>query len=128
MPTVSIQIKISDSHREETDRLTRQLRQQLLALDVDDVALGRDGQPPAGAKGDAITVGTLVVSLANSAGLAAICQVIRTWVTRDRGRRVIIKDGKRTLDITGTNPAQQQQIIDAFLSHSPEEDDTGTSP
>jgi len=85
-------------------------------LDVDDVALAREADAPPGARGDAITVGTLIVTLANSAGLVSICQLVRTWVTRDQGRRITIKYGKRTLEITGANAAQHQQIIDAFLS------------
>jgi hypothetical protein len=122
MTTVSIHIQANEKDIAETDRLSRELRRELLALDVDDVALARGGEAPAGAKGDPVTVGMLVVSLANSAGLVGICQVVRTWVNRDRGRRIVMKEGKRTLQITGANAAQHQQIIDAFLAEKDKRD------
>jgi hypothetical protein len=113
--TVSVHVHV-DENPERLDRLTRLLREELLGLDIDDVTLARNGHAPPGARGDAISVGTLIVTLANSAGLVGVCQLLRTWVTRDQGRRITIKDGKRTLEITGANTAQHQQIIDAFLS------------
>ena len=57
------------------DELTRSLRQELLQLDVEDVAAERAGNPPPGARGglDAAQVGGLMVALGNDAqGLAAV--------------------------------------------------------
>jgi hypothetical protein len=113
--TVSVHVH-ADEEPERLDRLTRLLREELLTLDVDDVSLARDRQAPPGARGNAITVGTLIVTIANSAGLVGVCQLLRTWVTRDHGRSITLKNGKRSLKITGANTAQHQQIIDAFLS------------
>jgi hypothetical protein len=113
--TISLHIS-ADEEPERLDRLTRLFREELLGLDVDGVTLARNGQAPPDARGDAISVGTLIVTLANSAGLVGLCQLARTWVTRDQGRRIIVKNGKRSLEITGTNTAQQQQVIDAFLA------------
>lgn len=118
MPTVYLHVQTSDGDADETDRRTRQLRQELLALDVDDITLPSTHHAPAGAKGDPISIGTLVVSLANSAALVEICRVVRAWVTRDHGRRITLKDGDRTLEITGANTAQHQQIIDAFVNNT----------
>jgi hypothetical protein len=123
MSTVSISIQASAGNIAEVDRLSRELRRELLQLDVDDVALAPGGKAPADAKGDPVTVGMLIVSLANSAGLVGICQVARGWVNRDQGRRITVKDGKRTLEITGASSEQQQQVIDAFLAKKPEKDD-----
>jgi hypothetical protein len=123
MSTVSIRIQASAGNIAEVDRLSRELRRELLRLDVDDVALAPGGKAPADAKGDPVTVGMLIVSLANSAGLVGICQVARGWVNRDQGRRITVKDGKRTLEITGASSEQQQQVIDAFLAKKPEKDD-----
>jgi hypothetical protein len=113
--TVSVHVH-ADEEPERLDRLTRLLREELLGLDVEDVAPARTGQAPPNARGDAITVGTLIVTLANSAGLVGVCQLLRTWVTRDQGRSITLKNGKRSLEITGANTAQHQQIIDAFLA------------
>lgn len=117
MTTVSIHIGTSDDDNAELDRLFRQLRGELLELAVDDVTFETGGEAPAGAKGDPLTVGMLVVSLANSAGLAGILQIARGWVNRDSGRRIVVREGKCTLEITGASPEQQQQIIDAFLAN-----------
>ena len=101
---------------DELDRLTHQLREELLLLDLENVTLGRDVREPDGTKGDAIAIGTLIMTLGNSAVLVAACQVVRAWVTRGKARHATIKYGKnRTLDITGATAAQQQKLIDAFL-------------
>lgn len=115
MTTISVQVSNGDD-AEETDWLTRQFRQELLALDTDTVTFAQQDATPAGAKGDLVTTGTLIATLANSAVLASICQLARTWVTRDRGRCIIIKDGDRSLELHGGSPEQHQQVIDAFLS------------
>lgn len=119
MTTMSVHVRVEDSDAEENDRATRQLRQELLALDVEDVRPARDGQTPADAKGTPATVGPLIVDLANSAGLAAIFQLISTWVTRGNGRSITVEDGDRKLTIDGAKSDQHQQIIDAFLSNKP---------
>src|SRR5262249_49515852 len=118
MVSVRVQAAAAGSP-EELDVLTRQLRQELLQLEVDGVALAHGDEEPGGAKGDVITIGTLVVTLANSAALAGACQVLRTWVTRDQGRRAMVKYGREhpmSLEITGANAAQHQQLIDSFLA------------
>lgn len=101
----------------ELDLQAHQLREELLMLDLNNVTLGREVREPDGAKGDGIAVGTLIMTLGNSAVLVAACQVVRAWVTRGRARSATIKFGKdRTLDITGVGAAQQQRLIEAFLA------------
>jgi hypothetical protein len=124
---VSLQIRASDDTEqsaEQIDQLTRQFRQEVLALDVDTVTVPTVDDAPAGAKGDPVTIGTLVVTLASSRVLVSLCQLARTWVTRDHNRRITLKQGARTLEITGTNTAQHQQLIDAFLNETPQRDPT----
>jgi hypothetical protein len=114
-----VRVETETGDVQELEVLTRHLRQELLMLEVDDVTFARDDEQAEGAKGDAITIGTLVITLANSAVLAGACQVLRTWVTRDQGRRAVVKyEAERplTLEITGSNVAQQQQLIDSFLT------------
>jgi hypothetical protein len=114
-----IEVDLQGASDADLDLLTRQLRLELLRLDVDDVVLPSDGQAPPGAKGDAVTVGTLVVSIANSATLSGLivglCQVLRTWVGRGSNRRVVVRDRDRELELSGATVEQHQQIIDAFL-------------
>ena len=102
---------------EELDAETRKIRKALLELDVADVRLPEVAAPD-GAKGVGTDVGAMVVSLGGSAVLAAlvngVCQVLRTWVTRDKDRRVVIEIGDNKLELTGGNAEQQARAIEAF--------------
>jgi len=115
MGPLRVHIDAGDADPEETDQLTRQFRTELLGLDVIDANLAADGPGPANAKGDPVTIGTIVVTLANSTALVGVCQLARGWVNRKRGRRVVVKDGDRSLELAEASPEQQQQLIDAFL-------------
>jgi hypothetical protein len=115
---VSVHLRSDTSDTHELDALTRQLRRELLSLDLDSVTLDREVEVPEGAKGEAITIGTLVMTLANSAVLVAACQVIRAWINRGETRGATIRFGRksgRILEVHGASKAQNQQIIDAFL-------------
>lgn len=115
---VSVHLRSDTSDVYELDVLTRQLRRELLSLHLDSVTLDREVETPKGAKDDAIAVGTLVMTLANSAVLVSACQVIRAWITRGQARRATIQFGKKSgqvLEIQGASQDQNQQIIDAFL-------------
>jgi ATP-dependent Zn protease len=115
---VSVHLRSDESDAHELDALTRQLRRELLSLDLDSVTLDREVEVPESAKGEAVAIGTLVMTLANSAVLVAACQVIRTWINRGEARGATIRFGKksdRILEIHGASKAQNQQIIDAFL-------------
>lgn len=115
---VSVHLQSDTSDVYELDVLTRHLRRELLSLNLDSLTLDREAETPKGAKGEAITVGTLVMTLANSAVLVAACQVIRAWITRGQARRATIQFGNKSgqvLEIHGASKDQNQQIIDAFL-------------
>ncbi|WP_410581827.1 hypothetical protein [Amycolatopsis sp. lyj-108] len=96
---------------------TRKLRRTLLELDVADVRLPEVVSPD-GAKGAGTDIGAMIVSLGGSAVLTAlvtgVCQVLRTWVTRDKDRRVVIEVAGNKLELTGGNAEQQARAIEAF--------------
>jgi hypothetical protein len=102
---------------EDLDTETRRLRKALLELDVEDVRLPETVAPD-GAKGTGTDIGAMVVSLGGSAVLTAlvtgVCQVLRTWVTRDKDRRVVIEVGGNKLEMTGGNAEEQARAIEAF--------------
>jgi hypothetical protein len=104
----------------EIDFATRRLREELLRLNVDYVQRVASSDQHKGAKGTAISIGQLTLGIAQSASLTAlatgVCQVLRAWVNRGSGRRVVIKDGKHTLELTGGSKQQHQQLIDFFIS------------
>lgn len=110
-----------DSDQEELDRLTAQLRERLLELDVDDVEPVRSGDVPDGAKPvDAIAVGALAVTLAPIA-LRSVLDLVRTWIENRPVRTVSISLGEDSLDLEAVSSADQQRIVDAFLAaHGPE--------
>ena len=118
MSVVLIEFAEADVDAEDHDLVAGLLRAELLALDVDDVRLVAVEGVPTGAKGAAATTGGLIVSLANSAALGAVLtslvQVLRAWITRGQGRRVTLKDGERSLELTGASVDQQQQAVEAF--------------
>lgn len=114
---IAAELQMVNVDADELDLKAHQLREELLLLDLENVTLGREAREPDGAKGDAIAIGTLVMSLGNSAVLVGVCQVVRAWVARGQSRRVTIKYGKnQTLDITSATTAQQQKLIEAFIA------------
>ncbi|MEV0056486.1 hypothetical protein AB0H34_39120 [Saccharopolyspora shandongensis] len=117
MRSVSVQVGVADGDAEELDRLTRRLREDLLQLDVDRVAIPSEPSPE-GSKGTGDLLGTLLVTVANSAVLVSVCQLVRAWVMHNKNRRVVLKDGERTLELTATSAEQHEQIISAFLRGS----------
>jgi hypothetical protein len=104
-----------DADVEELARLSRQLRDELLELDLDRVDYAA-GQAPDGAKsGTAMSVGTLILTLSDSAVLAAAVGVLRAWVRRGSGRAVTVQVGKDKLEITGKLDEREADLISKFL-------------
>ncbi|KDN22604.1 hypothetical protein DV20_08710 [Amycolatopsis rifamycinica] len=97
------------------DEQLRQLREELLGLDVDSVEFGPGRTPPEGAKGvDAATL-SLVVTLSSSPVLIILGRTLRDWVGRAKDRSLIIRKDGRSLEITGARSARDQKLIEAFL-------------
>jgi len=98
--------------------LTRQLRTELMELDIESANLVRAGKIPAGAKtGEPITWGALLVTLAASGGvLTALINVLQSWLTRHEQRGVSLEVDGDKLEVKGMSSQEQQQLIDAWLS------------
>ncbi|WP_203592692.1 MULTISPECIES: hypothetical protein [unclassified Streptomyces] len=118
-----------DSDQEELDGLTLQLRERLLELDVDDVALDRSGAVPDGAKPvDAVAVGALAVTALPFA-LRAALDLVRTWIENRPVRTVSITLGEDTLELEAVSTGDQQRLIDAFLAaHAPAPEPDAPAP
>ena len=118
---VALWIKPGQADRvdvEQLEALAIQLREELLELDVEQVELARAGEPPPGARAvEAAAIGGLVVTVAKSAGpLLAVVNTLRSWLARNQSRGVhLVIDGKE-LEATGLSAAEQQRLIDAWLS------------
>ncbi len=107
-----------EADAEELAELTRQLREDLLHLDVETVDLAHAGEAPTGTKAvDPVTAGTLLVTLAASGGvLTTLINALQSWLTRHERRGVTLEIGGDKLDVTGISSEEQQRLIDAWLS------------
>jgi hypothetical protein len=102
----------------QVQALTRQLRQELLYLDVESVDLARQGASPGGAKsgGGAEALGGLVVVATLSRPLLrALVDVTRAWLGRSGQRSIrIVIDGDE-LEIRGSASPEVTHLADAFV-------------
>lgn len=107
----------TDTDAQELSELTRQLRQEISALDVEEVGLLRGEKIPEGAKaGDPITWGTLLVTLVASGGvLPTLINAIQSWLTQHATRSITLKIGDDQLDVKGVSSEEQRQLIDLWL-------------
>lgn len=108
---------------EETDRLGRQLRSELRALDVDDVRPVLAGQAPPGSKGaDAAAVTELLITLSASGGVVAtVVATVKDWLgRRGGGHRVSLTIDGDTLELDGASTEERAALIDTFVRrHEP---------
>lgn len=106
-----------EADEEEVADLTRQLREELEELDLDAIGHVRSGETPAGAKGDPLTLGTLLVTLAAQGGvLTTLISQIQSWLPRHGRGAVTLEIGGDKISVTTASSEQQQQLIDAFVS------------
>jgi Effector Associated Constant Component 1 len=101
---------------EELAQLCGWLRDELLELDVDAVDAARGGQPPTGTKGAAESIaGTLIVTLSNSTVLVALAAVLRSWVSRGKGRKVTIRLGEDLIEVSEASAEDQARLIESWM-------------
>lgn len=103
LTVTTISLVVLDDDPAAADRLSRELRTELLALDIDGADLVLDNEVPPTAKADAGTVTAIVVALSGSPVLVQLGRVLRDWVNRANKRKIVVRDGDRHLEITGYN-------------------------
>jgi hypothetical protein len=104
---------------EELATLTRQLRAELLELDVTSIEEPTVGPPPDGAKGGgAALVGQLLISLGPTS-VGALIRTIGRWLSQSGARKVTVRIGQDELIVERASSAQQEQLIAAFLARHP---------
>ncbi|MDJ0755953.1 MAG: hypothetical protein QNJ45_20670 [Ardenticatenaceae bacterium] len=94
---VSIQ-SATDYDQEELADLSRQLRHQLLEVDVDDARFASAGDIPEGAKvGEALDWNTIIVSLiASGTLLTSVKMTLNTWLQHHRDVRLLVQPPSET--------------------------------
>jgi hypothetical protein len=117
---VSTELKIElfepDADPETVDELTRNLRNELLDLDVDSITQPVLGPAPEGSKGlELMAIGALLVQVKNSIPVVtSVVSAIRSWLQRGSspGRSLKVTVEGRTLELTAATAEQQQRIVD----------------
>jgi len=113
---LELRVQARDADAEELDRLARQLRRQLLELDVDSVeALPGEPAPDGSMALDLAIVGGLLVRFGPSA-VPTVVSAVRAWVNRDARRRVTLEIGDRKITLDAATPEQQARLVEAFLA------------
>jgi hypothetical protein len=114
-----IEIHEPDADQETLDALTRNLRRELLDLDVDSVSQPATGPAPEGSKGlELAAIGALLVQVKSSLPVVtAVVSAVRSWLQRSSstGRSLKVTVDGRTLELTSATADQQQRIVEEFL-------------
>lgn len=108
----------SETDAEGLAEATRQLRSELLELDVETADFVAAGPAPQRAKaGLPIDWGKLLVTFAASGGiLTTLINVLQSWISRRQESSIALEIGGDRLEITGTPTEEQQRLIDLWLS------------
>ena len=113
MTTVSLTLH---GDPEDVDTQARQLRTELLDLDVDGAEFADGGPAPAAAKGvDPGSDSTIIVALSSSPVLVQLGRVLRDWVRRGESRKIEVREGKRSITLTNTTAEDNRAAIEAFF-------------
>lgn len=100
---------------EELAQLGRQLRTELLQLNVEAADPMPQGGAPAGSKGDPVALATLAVTLAPLA-MTEVMKAVQAWLTRHDRASVTVESGADKITITGSPSKEQQRALEAFIT------------
>jgi hypothetical protein len=105
-----------DGDAEEITEVTRQVRRELLALDVEAVRTPTEGDAPAGSKGlELAALGALVVTVGRSQVLSSIVAAVRSWLAGSKQRSIRLELGGDVLELTGVSSKEQRRLTDEWL-------------
>ena len=114
--TLLVRLNTSSQVAEEMEQLTRQLRDELLELNIKEVALVRAGKTPAKAKaGDPIIWGSLLLTLASGGVLTGVITFLQSWLSRRDQRKISLEINGDKLELTGISSKEQKRLIDLWL-------------
>ncbi|HEY0530367.1 MAG TPA: hypothetical protein VGD29_02070 [Actinoplanes sp.] len=112
--SVGVRVLAPQADAESVQDLAHNLREALLDTDVDDVRPATAGQPPPGAKsGEAVALGSLVVTLAPTV-LESLLGMVSSWLSRQSGDVEVEIDGNRFRGRVTT--AQRDELLKAYLT------------
>jgi hypothetical protein len=107
---------------EEMDQLTRQLRDEIAELGVEGVRLAPGTALPPRAKGDPITIGSIIVTLASTGVFTGLIGLLKAWLVRREGRTVKFKAKVQGQEVElsyspgSTPPEEMSRFVSAIVS------------
>jgi hypothetical protein len=113
---LELRVHADDADDAALDQLARQLRGQLLDLDVDAVEALPSGEGADDSKAlDLVVVGGLLVRFGPGVA-AAVVNAVRAWVGRDGKRSVTMKIGEHEITLQAATAEQQEKLVEAWLA------------
>jgi hypothetical protein len=99
------------------ERLARNLRAELLELDVAAVEPAVAGPAPEDARAiEALALGALIVKLGrHSETLNSVVRTVRVWLGGHADRRVRMELDGDVLELTGATDAERERLVDAWI-------------
>jgi hypothetical protein len=117
MPQMKVHIKPErEDDKNEIDSLTRNLRDDLLNLNVEEVHLLYEKPPPDSKALDGVAIGSMVVDFISGGAIKEITETVQAWIQRNENRAITIEmaDGEK-IDVKWLSAKDQQRIIDAWV-------------
>jgi hypothetical protein len=104
-----------DADTAELNQAGRQLRAELLDLDVEDVRLRRAQAPPKGARaGEAVALGGLLTTMAPQA-IGQVLDALLNWVSRHSQRSLRLELDGDVLELSNASADEQRRAAEAFF-------------
>ena len=119
--TVTLTLSLDDeAHPAEINRATTQLYEMLLKSEADSVQKPRSDTLEAGAKGDPITIGAIVLGLSVAAA-PGIVEIVKSWLARRHLESVTIKIklGDDEIEFpapASASPDELERLTDRFVA------------
>lgn len=117
MPQLKVHIKQEEGDdKQEIDNLSRNLRDDLSQLDIEEVQLLYE-KPPSDSKAfDGLALGSMVVDFVGGGAVKEVTQTVQRWIERNENRSITIEapDGSK-IDVKGISAKDQQKMIDTWV-------------
>jgi hypothetical protein len=116
MPQMKLHIQPEkEDDKQEVDSLTRNLRDDLLNLDVEDVHLLYEKPPPDSRALDGVAIGSMIVDIISGGAIKEVTQTVQRWIQRNENRSITIEMDDEKIDVTDISDKDQGKIIDSWV-------------
>jgi hypothetical protein len=102
----------------ELDSQTHLLLDELSELNRVQADLIQGGVLPEGAKGDPLTLGTILVKIGEAGGIIGLTNILSSWLSRDERRSITLQIGENKLSVDGISQIEQTKLIEWFQTQT----------